>query len=386
LRIGVFTDSYLPYTSGVVRSIETFSEGLTNQGHEVFIFAPNYENCSKENMVFRFSSIKSPTNRDFSVALPFSFEFKPTIKKLNLDLIHVHSPFLLGRLGAKYARKLGIPLVFTFHTLYEQYVHYIPFARWLTKELAQHISRSFSNRCDMVIVPTGVIGEYLREIGVSAQLSVIPTGIKTKNFAEGDPNWLIEKFNLPGDEKVLMFVGRLGQEKNIDFLLESFWKINREIPKTRLVLVGSGPEEEELRGKAAEYGISDKVTFTGLIPPAEVIHCYAGSDMFVFPSVTETQGIVITEAKAAGLPIVAINAFGVSEMVENGEDGYLTELKQDQFNEKILILLQNQELYQEMSNRAKINAEKVSTEKCTEKLINCYEQVLSNHRRGETEV
>ena len=377
MRIGIFTDSYLPYTSGVVRSIETFSEGLDERGHEVFIFAPDYDNCSKENKVFRFSSIKSPTNREFSLALPFSFDFKPTIKKLELDLIHVHSPFLLGRLGAKYARKLGIPLVFTFHTLYEQYVHYIPFARQLTKELAQQISRRFSNNCDHVIVPTGIIGAYLREIGVTADTSVIPTGIKWDEFQKGDKDWLKKKFDLPGGEKIMIFVGRLGQEKNIDFLLESFWNVNKEIPNTRLVLVGSGPEEDNLREKAAECGISGQVTFTGLIPPADVIHCYAGSDIFVFPSVTETQGIVIAEAKAAGLPVVAVDAFGVSEMVESGADGFLTELEMEQFNQKILTLLRDSDLYQMMSRQAVSNAASLSTDNCTNKLVDCYERVLA---------
>lgn len=381
MRIGIFTDSYLPYTSGVVRSIETFSEGLDARGHEVYIFAPNYENCHKESRVFRFSSIKSPTNREFSVPLPFSFEFKSTIKKLDLDIIHVHSPFLLGRLGAKYAKKLGIPLVFTFHTLYEQYVHYIPFALSMTKDLAQHISRSFSNRCDLVIVPTAVIADYLREIGVTATTNVIPTGIKVEEFQKGDKNWLKNQFALPGDEKILVFVGRLGQEKNISFLLESFWNINREIPGTRLVLVGSGPEEEHLREKAREYGIARQVTFTGLIPPADVVHCYAGSDLFVFPSVTETQGIVIVEAKAAGLPVVAVDAFGVSEMVVNGEDGFLTELEMEQFSQKILLLLQNPELYQRMSRQAMLNAERLSTDSCTDKLVYSYEQVLQSAKK-----
>ena len=389
MKIGIFTDSYLPYTSGVVRSIETFSEGLDSRGHEVYIFAPNYENCRKENKVFRFSSIKSPTNREFSVPLPFSFEFKPTIKKLDLDLIHVHSPFLLGRLGAKYARKLGIPLVFTYHTLYEQYVHYIPFARSLSKDLAQHISRSFSDRCDMVIVPTAIIGEYLREIGVTAPTSVIPTGINVEEFRKGDKNWLKKRFDLPEGEKILIFVGRLGQEKNINFLLECFWNVNKELPNTRLVLVGSGPEEDNLREKAQECGIADKVTFTGLIPPVDVIHCYAGSDLFVFTSVSETQGIVIAEAKASGLPVVAVDAFGVSEMVENEEDGFLTELDLEKFSRKILLLLKDPALYKKMSRQAMINAEKLSTENCTDALEYCYRQALSAAKeragRGEQE-
>jgi len=376
LKIGIFTDSYLPYTSGVVRSIQTFSEELTRNGHEVFIFAPSYRDCSQENRVFRFSSIPSPTNRDFSLAMPFSIKLKPTIKKLNLDLIHVHSPFLLGRLGARYARRLGIPLVFTFHTLYEQYVHYIPFAQTLTKELAQRISRGFSNQCDLVIVPTAAIEDYLRKIGVNASICVVPTGIKVAEYQIGDRNWLRHRFNLPTGEKVLIFVGRMGKEKNINFLMECFEIINRKVRNTRLVLVGGGPEEENLKNKANELGIAEQVTFTGTLPPSDVVNCYAGADIFVFSSVTETQGIVIGEAKAAGLPVVAVAAFGVSEMVDDGIDGFLTELEPSQFIEKIILLLENDDLRQEMSLNARKNAEKLSTANCTAKLISCYRQVI----------
>jgi len=376
LKIGIFTDSYLPYTSGVVRSIQTFTEELTNNGHEVFIFAPRYRNCREESRVFRFSSIPSPTNRDFNLAVPFSIRLKPTIKKLNLDLIHVHSPFLLGRLGARYAKRLGIPLVFTFHTLYEQYVHYIPFAQSFSKELAQKISRTFCNHCNAVFVPTSVIGDYLRGIGVKVPIYVVPTGIKVAEYQGGDRNWLQRRFNLPLGEKILLFVGRLGKEKNINFLMESFKVINRDISNTRLVLVGGGPEEEELKDKANKLGIAEKVTFTGMLPPPDVVNCYAGADIFVFPSVTETQGIVITEAKAAGLPVVAVAAFGVSEMVQDGIDGFLTGLDLPQFVDKIRLLLEDGELWKEMSLKARQSAERMSIASCAARLIDCYRQVI----------
>lgn len=383
MKIGIFTDSYLPYTSGVVRSIETFTEELTNTGHEVFIFAPSYRGCNQESRVFRFSSIPSPTNRDFNLAVPFSIRLRPMIKKLDLDLIHVHSPFLLGRLGARYARRLGIPLVFTYHTLYEQYVHYVPIAQSITKELAQKMSRGFCNHCDAVIVPTGVIGSYLREIGVNTPINVVPTGINVAQFQSGDPDWLQRRFNLPPGEKILIFVGRLGQEKNIGFLMDCFKVINRQVSNTRLVLVGSGPEEEDLKKRANDLGISSQVTFTGVLPPADVVHCYAGASIFVFSSVTETQGIVITEAKAAGLPVVAVRAFGVSEMVQDGVDGFLTELEPRQFIEKIILLLKDKQLYQEMSQKARQNAAELSTANCTATLINCYRQVIEKFTVAE---
>jgi len=380
VKIGIFTDSYLPYTSGVVRSIQTFTAELTALGHEVYIFAPSYKNCDSESRVFRFASIPSPTNPDFTLAVPFSLKLKPTIKKLELDLIHVHSPFLLGRVGVRYARKLGVPLVFTFHTLYDQYVHYLPFAKTFTRELAQKISRDFCNLCDLVIVPTDIIGDYLHDIGVLTPVNCVPTGIKISDYQEGDRRWLQRQYKIKPNDKVLLFVGRLGKEKNIFFLMESFKILTNSMGNIVLVLVGGGPEEEELRDKAVELGIETKVVFTGTLSPEDVINCYASASLFVFPSVTETQGIVIAEAKAAGLPVVAIKAYGVSEMVEDGVDGYLTELDQEQFASKVHMLLNNDNLKEEMSRKAKHNVEKLSSTNCTARLIDSYQSLLTKEK------
>lgn len=376
MKLGIFTDSYLPYTSGVVRSIQTFKEELTSLGHDVFIFAPSYKNCNNESRVFRFASIPSLTNREFTLAVPFSLRLKQIIQDLQLDLIHVHSPFLLGRLGARYARKEDIPLVFTYHTLYEEYVHYVPFARSLTKELAQKVSRDFCNQCDLVIVPTGIIADYLQKIGVTANIRKVPTGIRINQFQTVDRFWLRQRFNIDPQERILLFVGRLGQEKNIGLLLESFSLVNIEMNHTTLVLVGGGPEEEELRTEADRLGIGEKVIFTGTLPAEEVANCYAGSDLFVFSSVSETQGIVIAEAKAAGLPVVAVGAYGVSEMVEHGMDGYLTEPEPLQLAKHICHVLKYDNLREQMSIRARSNATKLSSVNCTQQLVKCYTDLL----------
>jgi 1,2-diacylglycerol 3-alpha-glucosyltransferase len=382
LKIGIFTDSYLPYTSGVVRSIQTFKEELIKQGHDVYIFAPSYKNCGKESRVFRFASIPSITNRDFSLAVPFSLRLKPVIQDLDLDLIHVHSPFLLGRLGARYARKAGIPLVFTYNTLYDQYVHYVPFAQSFTRELAQRVSRDFCNQCDMVIVPTGIIGDYLRRIGVLTQITKVPTGIKIDEFQKGDPDWLRQHYQIAPHDHVLLFVGRLGQEKNVGLLLESFQLINKEINNTTLVLVGGGPEAEELRSKAVKLGIAAKVVFTGTLSPPEVVSCYAGADLFVFTSVTETQGIVIAEAKAAGLPVVAVGANGVSEMVEDGLDGYLTGPDSVHFAERVCQVLKDGKIREDMGRRARLKAEELSSANCTKRLLCCYSALVEGNKRA----
>ena len=376
-KVGIFTDSYRPYNSGVVRSILTFSKELTAQGHELYIFAPSYRDCEQEHRVFRFASIPAPTNPEYSLALPISLKLRSTIKKLDLDLIHVHSPFLLGRLGAKYAKRLNIPLVFTFHTLYDQYIHYVPFGKNLTRELTQKFCSDFANNCDLVVVPTRVVKQYLLELGVRSTVEVIPTGIVIKDFEQGkDQFWLRNQYGIPPREKVLLFVGRLGKEKNIPFLLDAFKKLIDSIDGVTLVVVGGGPEEETIKNLTVQLNINKKVVFTGNLSQQDVIKCYHGANLFVFPSITETQGLVIGEAKAAGLPVVAVNVFGVSEMVVDGEDGFLTEMDVQEFVKKISLLIKDDYLYSSMSKQAKMNAELISSKNCALRLAQCYQELL----------
>lgn len=385
LKIGVFTDSYRPYTSGVVRSIETFSDELQAQGHEVYVFAPDYPNkkgySQEENRVFRFSSIPAPTNHDFALAVPFSIRLRSTIKKLNLDVIHVHSPFLLGRLGARYAKKLNLPLVFTFHTLYDQYVHYIPIGQNITKEITKKYCADFCNHCDLVIVPTEIIGNHLQSWGVKSKIKAIPTGIKIQDFQSSDKDWLYRKFGIDPSYKLIISVGRLGKEKNFSFIIKSFKSITELIPDCMLVLVGDGPEKNNLENLAKELGILNKIIFTGTLSREEIIKAYNSAHIFAFASVTETQGLVVGEAKAAGLPVVAVKAFGISEMVEDGNDGFLTDLNLDQFIQKISLLLTNDNLRKTLSQNAFNNSVKISAQNCTNKLINCYYDVINgkNH-------
>lgn len=380
MNIGFFTDSYRPYTSGVVRSIELFAREFNARGHEVYIFGPDYPliHYPREDKVFRFASIPAPTMPEFSIPIPFSAQLGTTLRRINLEVIHVHSPFLLGRLGAYAARQYGLPLIFTFHTLYEQYVHYLPVAQQTTKLMVQTIGRDFCNRCDLVIAPSRLVENYLREIGVTVKVAVIPTGIDLKEFEDTDSRWLQTNFQVSPTERILLFVGRLGKEKNIIFLLESFYRVQQEISDLRLVIVGGGPQEEELRRLCIKLGIDGKVIFTGVLPRNQLVHCYAAADLFVFPSVTETQGLVIAEAKAAGLPVVAIRAFGAAEMVRHGEDGFLAEHSQDSFTGSIIRLLQDRSLYEKMSRNALFNAGELSSSSSAEKMLAQYGHLLES--------
>lgn len=382
MRIGIFSDSYKPYVSGVVSSIALFSRELRALGHEVFIFAPNYPDYQDEEPgVFRFRSVQAPTNRDFSVAIPFSLEFAPVLRELKLDLIHVHSPFILGQVGAVQARRLNIPLLFTYHTLYEQYVHYVPVSKNLTRELVVRLSRYFCNRCDLVITPTQKVKELLDDYGVLAPIEIIPTGIDLDRFGQGDPSWLRRKLRLDPAEKILLFVGRLTKEKNVDFLIRAFAQTQENHPRTRLVLVACGPEADNLKGLAATLGLQERVVFMGPQTGPALVNCYHGADCFVFPSVTETQGLVILEAMAAGLPVIAVNAFGVADMISSGQDGLLTGSSQAEFAAGIARLLENETEWEALAAAARVKASRLSSAQMALKLEAVYLKVLDRRWR-----
>ncbi|MFZ5652101.1 MAG: glycosyltransferase family 4 protein [Bacillota bacterium] len=376
MKIGIFTDSYRPYTSGVVNSIDLFTRDLTGLGHEVKIFAPNYKHCEEDSRVFRFASVPAPTNTSFSLAIPFSIRLKPAMASFAPDIIHVHSPFLLGRLGAKYARALGIPLVFTFHTLYDLYVHYVPFGQQIAREITRKYYREFCNGCDLVITPTAVIAGHLKKNGVMTNIVNIPTGIDTEKFKGQNDSWIHSNYGLPGNTRVLLCVGRLGKEKNLGFIIDVFARVFPRHPDTVLVIVGGGPEESNLKNQAKDLGVHEKVIFTGLVQSDQIHRYYCSSYAFVFASVTETQGLVLGEAKAAGVPSVAVSAFGVSEMVKDGEDGFLTSNNLDEFEEKLDLILGDKDLRNRMGEAAMRNSADLSSRKSAERLAGCYMELL----------
>ncbi|HHU32304.1 MAG TPA: glycosyltransferase family 4 protein [Clostridia bacterium] len=383
MNIAFFTDSFLPYTSGVVRSIETFSAELRALGHKVYIFAPDYPNCPKMENVFRFKSLPNLIYKNFNLAIPISPKLESDLHQLNIDIIHVHSPFLLGRLGAKAAKKCGIPLVYTYHTLYDQYVHYVPFAQNFSRWLVRKVSKDFCNSCDLVVTPTSIIENLLRQYGVTTKIVTIPTGIDLESYKQGDGTWLRSNYSIPKQDRILLFVGRLGAEKNLEFLINAFKNINKQLPDTTLVLVGGGPQEIHYKNLCKSLDIEKKVVFTGTLNKKQVINAYLGADLFVFASVTETQGLVLGEAKAAGLPIVAVEAFGTKEMVTSGIDGYLTPLSQEVFVDKVMAILNEPELYHKFSRNAKINVQKISSNNSAKRLISCYKTIIEDERKAE---
>lgn len=377
MRIAVFSDSYLPYISGVVRSIQMLRQEAEKEGHRVYLFVPDYPGCQEEKGVYRFCSVSAPGQTDFRLAIPFSWRISATLRNLGVEVIHVHSPFLMGELGAYAARRLGLPLVFTYHTLYEEYAHYAPlpprFSRWVTRYWVNR----FCRKCQTVVVPTGMVAGMLRRSGVRTPVVVIPTGIEVEHFRRGRREYFRRRYHFDQEAKVLLFVGRLAPEKNLSTLLAIFREVVQEEPQARLVLVAGGPERERLEKMAQAFNLGEKVVFTGVLSAQDLADAYAGADVFVTASLTETQGLVLAEAKAAGLPVVAMAAGGVVDMVEDGKDGFLVPPHdRHTFQKRVLQLIRDEELRRVMGQQAWSKAEELSAQRCVQRLLQLYQELI----------
>ncbi len=389
MKIGIFTDSFKPYTSGVVTSICTFREELERLGHDIYIFAPSYPGYNEnEDGVYRYYSVPSPTNPDYTLALPIFPGMNNLLKRLDLDVIHVQSPFTMGRVGLHYARRYDIPIVFTYHTLYDQYVHYVPVAQDLARDVTIKYSKHFCNQCDHIIVPSREVEAILDNYDIKTACTVVPTGVPIEKFRNGDNKWLRNHYDIPEQNRILLFVGRLTKEKNLDFLLDAFKNIRDEAPATTLVLTAQGPLEGELKKKARNLGFSleQDVIFTGALPFDTLVNVYYSADLFVFSSVTETQGLVLIEAMAAGLPVVAVKAYGVQDMVDDGVNGYLTSCAVEPFAAAVCRLLRDENTRRRFSRNALTKADSLSSHNMAKRLEEVYQQLDSGRRRRRNRV
>lgn len=383
MNIGIFTDSYKPYISGVVTSISNLKEEMIRLGHEVHIFAPSYPHYDEvEENVYRFFSVPSPTNPDYTLAIPVHPGMNLLVKNLELDIIHVHSPFTMGIVGLRYARKFNLPLIFTYHTRYDQYVHYFPVAQDLAKEVTAKYSSHFCNNCNYLIAPSIEMAAIIRGFEVKTPIAVIPSGVALEKFTGGEPGWLHQNYAIPTINRLLLFVGRLTQEKNLPFLIETFRIVKAERPQTTLVIVAQGPLEEELKNLVTSLDLSlqEDVVFTGALPFESLIKCYYSADLFVFSSLTETQGLVLIEAMAAGLPVAAVRASGVQEMVDDGVDGLLTSADSGELAAAIQKILGDDKLYRYLQNNALQKAESLSSRNMALKVEKVYEDLISEPR------
>ena len=394
LNIAMFTNNYLPFVGGVPISILRLSKGLKKSGHNVIIFAPDYP----ENVPNEPSNILRLKLLTFFKSKPFDFPivniFSPYIEKkflsYDFDIIHVHHPFWMGRKGLQLGRKYGIPVILTYHTRLEKYAHNLPFLKNFFENLASHrLIRRFSQECDAIFAPTSSARDYLINLGVSRRKTILPTGIDFDFYNNIDDKYielLREKYK-PNNQLILCCVSRLTKEKNINFLLKGikYIKESCKVP-FKCIIIGDGPEKENIIRTIKKENLLDTIELLGSICLEQISIYYELSDIFIFSSMSETQGMVILEAMAGKCPVVAVRSSGIDDVILNEYNGYKTKSDIISWSEKVICLMENPFKLKEMSQNAYIFAKKYSLETMAETTINVYYQTLQHYKFKDTSI
>lgn len=391
MKIGIFTNNYLPNPYGVTQSIESFRKQFEARGHEVFIFAPFWRGHEDDNpRVFRYPSIDINIKFRFPLAVPYSGKMDKIIEQLDLDIIHAQHPNLLGTAAKKWARKKSagrrIPLVFTWHTLYDRYTNFVPLVpkKWAAGYIIKK-AVDYANQCDQIIVPTESVKEIIRHWGVdNSNVEAIPSGIEESAYRNPDGLSIRKKYSIKDDEIILFLVSRLTAEKNVEFLFRTLTptlsRRERGI-KVKFLVAGDGYLLPKLRQFAKDNNIEDKIIFAGIVDKAEIKNYYAAADIFVYASKSETQGMIITEAMYCGLPIVAVNATGICDLVENDINGFLVPESETEFAGAVDKLVNDSELRNKFSQEsARIAREKYTSTVCASKMLEIYQKAISNKK------
>lgn len=386
MNICMMTNTYLPHVGGVARSVSTFAEEYRKRRHHVLVVAPEFQGKPlaprAAAIVERVPAIQQFNGSDFSVRLPL-VTVPPRLDAFEADIIHAHHPFLLGDTALRIAATKNAPVVFTHHTRYEDYTHYVPFDSPALKDVAINLSTHFANLCDGVIAPSESIARLIRRRGVEVPIRVVPTGIDVAAFASGDGARFRGKCGIPAEAFVIGHVGRLAPEKNLGFLAEAVAQFLKKEREAWFLVVGGGPSEEKLREVMAAHGVADRLALPGKQTGKALANAYNAMDVFVFASCTETQGMVLAEAMAAGLPVVALNASGVREVMRDGKNGYMLAKNASvrRFAAAIAKLHAEAERRTAFGAEARRTAELFSKERCAQRALDFYEDVRRMTRR-----
>ncbi|MEA1940225.1 MAG: glycosyltransferase [Candidatus Caldatribacteriota bacterium] len=390
MKIAFFTNCYKPLINGVITSIVSLKEAYEAKGHEVYVFAPKVEDyVDLDKHVFRYKSVNLTKKIKYPVAIPLSFKAKKVITEFNPDIIHIHHPFLLSNLAIMYGKKFGIPKILTIHTQYEQYAYYVaPIPMKFAQEAIKIIVSNFADKTDCITTPSESMKELIREYGIKNRIEVIPNAIKIDSFREKNKSKCQEikkKYHLEEDEKIILFVGRTSTEKSIDKIITALSMVmKRGIKKVKLLIVGDGPNLDELKHLVQSLKIEDDVIFTGAVDYKEVQYYYKIAYLFTIASTTESFGIVNIEALASGVPVLAVSAPGAVDILTHGVDGLLTDNDVDKFSEAMEKIIREPELRKKLSKGAIETSEKYSINTVSEKMLNLYREMINVQKtKGE---
>ena len=384
MRIGFFTDGFLPQPNGVATSVFESAKELERRGHEVWIIAPSYPGYIDKSLnVIRLTSLKVFKEPEIRLALNLPDKAMRKVLSMDFDVIHGHSGGIVTLMGWEVARAKNIPFVVTYHTLWNRYTHYFLKGKVITPKMVERATKIFGNQIDFLIAPTGRVEQELASYGVKKPIKIVPSGINIDKFKEGKGGYLRTRLNLK-KEPILLFVGRLGREKSVDFLIKSFKHVLTSEPKSHLVIVGEGPDKKKLQRQSLRLGVSKNTHFLGHIDNSEIHKIYKDASVFVFSSTTETQGLVVLEALASGVPVVAIDD-PAYECVEDGRNGFLVKKDPKEFAKMVLTILNSKELREKMSEYAKSSVEKFSVKSTVDLLESVYYELLEKYNKESVE-
>jgi len=398
MKILHFTDAYWPRVNGVTVSIQTFTDSLRRLGHEVKIVCPEYPDSNLKGIVDEFGLIRVPSvsaffSKEDRVSNPLAInDILPELEAFNPDVVHVQTEFSFGAMGRHYARTRGYPVISTCHTHWEQYFeHYIPgIPSRFARAIARTIMRTAYKGDDVVIVPSLHIASVLRDYGLKKNFPLIPTGIDASFFTEDKDRdarvkrAMVERFPRLAKGPILLFVGRVGQEKNVAFLFGVLERARSRYPDISLLFVGDGPYRGALQKRAESLGLGSQCLFSGYVPRDDLPSIYPLADVFVFPSKTETQGLVTIEAMICGTPVVAIGEMGTADVMNGDNGGFMVADDVEQFTARVLGLLGDKELRAAKSAEARAYAQDWTVEGMTHKLLRIYEWAAASRVPGGT--
>lgn len=324
MNILMVTNAFFPHVGGVARSVQAFTSEFRRAGHRVVVVAPIFEAIQEQEAdVVRVPAIQNFNGSDFSVPMPVSGKIISALKSYAPQIVHSHHPFLLGDTALRVAATRDIPVVFTHHTMYEKYTHYVPGDSPRLQRFVLDLVTGYCNLCDAVIAPSATVAETVIRRGVKVPVEVIPTGVDVGLFAAGDGDAFRRKMGIPPDAFLIGHVGRLAPEKNLVFLSRCVIRFLTRNSRARFLLAGEGQLKKRIEQEFASHGMADRISSLGVMDHPELASVYRSMDVFAFASQTETQGMVVTEAMAAGVPVVAVDAPGVREVVRDGQNGRL---------------------------------------------------------------
>jgi 1,2-diacylglycerol 3-alpha-glucosyltransferase len=377
MRIGMMADVYKPHISGITNYITLYKHYLEQAGHEVYIFTfGDLDYPDDETNVLRSPGLPLV---DTGYYLNFRYSRKAKALLQTMDIVHVHHPFLSGRLALNYCHPLHIPIVFTNHTRYDLYAQaYMPL---LPEEISDTFLQSymplFCNAVDLVVSPSPGMADVLRKLGVTCSIEVVPNGVELKRYRESTEDCRPE-FGFTPEDILLIYSGRLAPEKNIDFLLRAFRGVAEAVEIVHLLIVGSGPEEGSLQKLAVELGMANRIHFFGMVSYDRVPQYLAMCDIFVTASITEVHPLSLIEAMASGLPALGVHSVGVGDTIEDGRTGFLARQDQAAYAAKLTCLCLENELRHKMGLTARQASEKYAIERAIQIMTEHYERLVYN--------